>query len=106
MDALLIKLVTQEEFYSGHQICFSLISWLNIQVQPVFLPIGTNIGIVGDLVVIDSSLALLHEPVLLTVGPDAGCSQEGLLKVRVDGGTSDRLQTLQLMRGGHIEMLM
>ena len=69
------------------------------------LPIGTDAGIVGDLVVIYSSLTLLHEPVLLTVGPDAGCSQEGLLEVRVDGGTSDRLQTLQLTRGGHIETL-
>ena len=69
------------------------------------LPIGTDAGIVGNPVVIHSSLTLLLESVLLTVGPDAGCSQEGLLEVRVDGRTSDRLQTLQLMRSGHIETL-
>ena len=69
------------------------------------LPVSTDVGIVGDLVVVHPPLTLLHEPVLLTVGPDAGCSQEGLLEVRVDGRASGRLQTLQLTRGGHIETL-
>ena len=57
-------------------------------------PISTDVGVVGNLVVVNSPLTLLHEPVLLTVGPDAGCSQEGLLEVGVDGRTSDGLQTL------------
>ena len=48
------------------------------------LPVSTDTGIVGNLVVVHSPLTLLHEPVLLTVGPDAGCSQEGLLEVRVN----------------------
>ena len=69
------------------------------------IPVGTDVGVVGNLVIIHPLLTLLHEPVLLTVGPDAGCSQEGLLEVRVDGRTSDRLQTLQLTRGGNIETL-
>ena len=74
-------------------------------LQSYSLPVSTDAGIVGHLIVVDSPLTLLHEPVLLTVGPDAGCSQEGLLEVRVDGRASDRLQTLQLTRGGHIETL-
>ena len=69
------------------------------------IPIGTDVGVVGNLVIIHPLLTLFHEPVLLTVGPDAGCSQEGLLEVRVDGRASDRLQTLQLTRGGNVETL-
>ena len=71
----------------------------------LYIPVSTDTRVVGHLIVVDSPLTLLHEPVLLTVGPDAGCSQEGLLEVRVDGRASDRLQTLQLTRGGHIETL-
>ena len=71
----------------------------------IHVPVGTNIGVVGYLVIIHPLLTLLHEPVLLMVGADAGCSQEGLLEVRVDRRASDRLQTLQLTRGGHIETL-
>ena len=56
-----------------------------------FQPVSTDARVVSNLVVVDSPLTLLHEPVLLTVGPDAGCSQERLLEVRVDGGTSDGL---------------
>ena len=55
------------------------------------IPVSTDVWVVGDLIIIDPSLALLHEPVLLMVGPDAGCSQERLLEVRVDWGTGDRL---------------
>ena len=69
------------------------------------LPISTDTGVVGNLVVVHPPLTLLDESVLLAVGPDAGCSQEGLLEVRVDRRTRDRLQTLQLTRGGHIETL-
>ena len=57
----------------------------------MLLPVGTDIRVVGNLVEVDSPLALLHEPVLLTVGPDAGHSQECFLKVRVDWRASDRL---------------
>ena len=69
------------------------------------IPVSTDVWVVGDLIIIHPSLALLHEPVLLTVGPDAGCSQERLLEVRVDRRTGDGLQTLQLTRSGHIETL-
>ena len=69
------------------------------------LPVCTDAWIVNYLVVVDSILTLLHEPVLLAVGPNAGCSEEGLLEVRVDGGTSDRLKTLQLTRCSHVEPL-
>ena len=69
------------------------------------VPVSTDIGVVGDLVVVHSLLTLPHESVLLTVGPDAGCTHERLPEVRVDWGTSDRLQTLQLTRGSHIETL-
>ena len=48
------------------------------------IPVGTNAWIVHHLVVVDSPLTLLHEPVLLTVGSDAGCSHDGFLKVRVN----------------------
>ena len=68
-------------------------------------PDRTDIWIVRNQVVVDSILTLLHEPVLLAVGPNAGCSQEGLLEVRVDGGTSDRLKTLQLTRCSQIKTL-
>ena len=69
------------------------------------LPVCTDAWIVNYLVVVDSILTLLHKPVLLAVGPNAGCSEEGLLEVRVDGGTSDRLKTLQLTRCSHVETL-
>ena len=68
-------------------------------------PVSTNVGVVGNLVVVDPPLTLLHEPVLLTVSPNAGCSLEGLLEVRVDGRTSDGLQSLQLTGCSHIETL-
>ena len=45
------------------------------------IPVGTNAWIVHHLVVVDSPLTLLHEPVLLTVSPDAGCSHDGFLKM-------------------------
>ena len=64
------------------------------ECRTLLLPVSTDARVVHNLVVIHSSLALLHEPVLLTVGPDAGCSHNRFLEVRVDGGTSDRLQTL------------
>ena len=69
------------------------------------VPVSTDTRIVGHLVVVNSPLTLPHEPILLTVGPNAGCSHEGLLEVRVDRGTSDRLKTHQLTRGGHVETL-
>ena len=69
------------------------------------VPVGTDVGIVGNLVIVHPLFTLLDESVLLVVGSDAGCSQEGLLEVRVDRRTRDRLQTLQLTRGGHIETL-
>ena len=68
-------------------------------------PVGTDAGIVGNLVVVHSPLALPHEPVLLAVSPDAGSTHEGLLEVGIDGRTGDRLQTLQLTRCSHIETL-
>ena len=68
-------------------------------------PVGTDARVVGNLVVVHSPLTLLHESVLLTVGPNTGCSLEGLLEVRVDGRTSHGLQTLQLTGCSHIETL-
>ena len=53
------------------------------------VPVSTDVGVVGDLVVVHPLLTLPHESVLLTVGPNAGYSHEGLLEVRVDRGTSD-----------------
>ena len=55
----------------------------------VHVPVSTDVGVVGDLVVVHPLLTLPHESVLLTVGPNAGYSHEGLLEVRVDRGTSD-----------------
>ena len=74
-------------------------------IQHHLVPVGTDSRVVGNLVAVHSPLILILEPVLLTVGPDAGCPQEGLLEVRVDGGASDGLQTLQLTRCSHIETL-
>lgn len=48
-------------------------------------PVGTDIGVIGYLVVVDSALTLENEPLLLSVGTDAGCSCDGLLEVGVDG---------------------
>ena len=70
-----------------------------------YIPVCTDAWIVRDLIVVYSVFTLLHKPVLLAVGPNAGCSEEGLLEVRVDGGTSDRLKTLQLTRCSHVETL-
>ncbi len=70
-----------------------------------FPPVGTDGRVVGDLVVVDFILALLNEPVLLPVGPDASHAQHRLLEVGVDGGTRGGLQSLQLPRGGHVEPL-
>ena len=39
------------------------------------IPVGTDVRVVGNLVVVHPPLTLLHEPILLTVGPDARCSQ-------------------------------
>ena len=93
-------------FFYCVYVCVSVCNYDNSYIHCYSsIPVGTDIGVVGYLVIIHPPLTLLHEPVLLTVGLDAGCSQEGLLEVRVDGRVSDRLQTLQLMRGGHIETL-
>ena len=74
-------------------------------IQHHLVPVGTDARVVGNLVAVHSPLILILEPVLLTIGPDAGCPQEGLLEVRVDGVTSDGLQTLQLMGCSYVEML-
>ena len=68
-------------------------------------PVCTDVGVVSNLVVVDPPLTLVHEPLLLAVGADAGCPRDGLLEVRVDGGTCHGVQTLQLTRRGHIETL-
>ena len=54
---------------------------------------------------IHSLLALQQKPLLLTVGSDAGHTQQGLLELGVDGGAGDGLQPLQLTGGGHVESL-
>ena len=74
-------------------------------IERRWIPVGTNAWVVYDLVIIDSPPTLLNKPVLLTVSPDARCSHNGLLKVRINWRASSRLQTLQLTRGGHIETL-
>ena len=68
-------------------------------------PVGTDGGIVGNLVVVHSPLALLDEADLLAIGSDAGGSSDGLLEVGVDGRACDGLQSLQLTRCGHIKPL-
>ena len=47
----------------------------------LYIPVSTDTRVVGHLIVVHPPLTLLHEPVLLTVGPDAGCSCDGFLKV-------------------------
>ena len=57
------------------------------------------------MVVIHPPLTLTNESVLLAISPDAGCTHEGLMEVRVDRGTCDGFKTLQLTRGGYVEPL-
>jgi len=68
-------------------------------------PISTHAEKEGHLVVVYPPLALLDEPVLLPIGPDAGCTHNGLLEVGVDQRTCHRVKTLQLMRRSHVEAL-
>ena len=76
-----------------------------INLYPCYIPVGTDGGVVSDLVVVDSRLALLNEADLLTIGPDTGGPSDGLLEMGVDGGPSYGLQPLQLPRCSHIEPL-
>ena len=49
------------------------------------VPVGTDIGVVGNLVVVHSPVTLIHEPFLLAIGSDARGSSDGFLEVSVDG---------------------
>ena len=60
------------------------------------VPVRTDGRVVGELVVVDSILALCYETLLNSVGPDAGHAHYGLLEVRVYRRTCGGLQTLQL----------
>ena len=84
---------------------FFLPSHLSLKHAHTTTPVGTDGGVVGNLVVVHSRLTLLSEAGLLAVGPDARSSSDGLLEVRVYRRTCDRLETLQLTRSGHVEPL-
>ena len=84
---------------------FFLPSHLSLKHAHTTTPVGTDGGVVGNLVVVHSRLTLLNEAGLLAVGPDARSSSDGLLEVRVYRRTCDRLETLQLTRSGHVEPL-
>ena len=71
----------------------------------MYVPVGTDGGVVGDLIVVHSPLALLDEADLLTVGSDTRGPGDGLLEMCVDGRASDGLESLQLTRCGHVEPL-
>ena len=45
------------------------------------------------------------EPVLLAVGPDAGCTHQTLLEVSVNGRPSHRVQALQMPCCCHVHTL-
>ncbi len=72
---------------------------------PVCVPVGTDVGVIGDLVVVHPALALQNEPLLLSVSADAGSTSDGLLEVSVDGRSGDGVQSLQLTRSGHVHSL-
>lgn len=69
------------------------------------LPVGHNTRVVTLLVLVHFAVAQEHEGDVSPVRPDHARTRDGLGKVGVYGGPTDRLQPLKLPRRGNVKSL-